>query len=61
MIVQANSPFRHLPVNLDSRQTLFLDGIRYSIEMIDIAYTRIRQTLYQLSHIDQWFGQFLTR
>ncbi|MDT5060531.1 MAG: hypothetical protein QOH63_990 [Acidobacteriota bacterium] len=52
MIVQANSPFRHLPVNLDRRQTLFLDGIRYAVEMIDLAYARLRQTLHQLSYLD---------
>jgi hypothetical protein len=52
MIIQANSPFRNLPANLDHKQILFFDGIRYAVEMIDVAYSRLRTTLNQLSYLD---------
>lgn len=52
MIVRVDSPFRRLPFNLERKQTLFLDGIRYAIEMMDIAYTRLTQTLHHLAHTD---------
>ena len=42
MIIDEGSPFRRLPSELDRRQALFLDGIRYSVEMADLAHTRLR-------------------
>lgn len=48
MIIDENSPLRRLPV-LNREQTLFLDGIRYSIEMADLAYCRLKETLYEMS------------
>ncbi|GAI91560.1 unnamed protein product, partial [marine sediment metagenome] len=34
---------------LDPRQMLFLDGLRYSVEMAHLAHTRLRETLYGLT------------
>ena len=48
MIIGENSPLRRLPL-LNRKQTLFLDGIRYSIEMADLSYCRLRETLYNMS------------
>lgn len=48
MIIDKNSPLRRLPL-LNRKQTLFLDGIRYSIEMADLSYCRLRETLYKMS------------
>ena len=44
MIISENSPFRKLPL-LDRKTSLFLDGIRYSIEMADLAYSRLYSVL----------------
>jgi hypothetical protein len=49
MIIDEGSPFRRLPSELDRRQALFLDGIRYSVEMADLAHTRLRQTLFDIA------------
>lgn len=49
MIITDDSPLRRLPANLDRKQTLFLDGIRYSVEMADLAHRRLRSTLYHLA------------
>lgn len=61
MIISDGSPLRRLPSELDRRQALFLDGIRYSVEMADLAYTRLRQTLFNLAEqrgsgtsLDHW-------
>lgn len=49
MIVGEDSPLRRLPAALDRKQMLFLDGIRYSAEMADLAHARLQQTLYRLT------------
>jgi hypothetical protein len=40
-IISSDSPLRRIPNGLNHRQRLFVDGIRYSIEMSDVAYTRL--------------------
>ena len=37
------SPLRKIPVQLERRQVLFLDGIRYAIEMAALAYSHLYQ------------------
>lgn len=46
MIIEANSPFNRLPSALNRKQALFLDGIRYCVEMADLAHSRLRWTLF---------------
>jgi hypothetical protein len=41
MILNDKSPFRQLPAGLPREQILFLDGIRYSIEITALAYGRL--------------------
>lgn len=48
MIIDENSPLRRRP-SINPEQTLFLDGICYSIEMADLAYCRLRNTLNSMS------------
>lgn len=45
MIISVDSPLRRLPSQLNRKQTLFFDGIRYSVEMADLAYQRLQSTL----------------
>lgn len=49
MIIHKESPFRKLPVNLERRQAIFLDGIRFSVEIAELAYRRLRLTLADIS------------
>ena len=49
MIINAESPLRKIPSSLNMKQTLFLDAIRYSVEMSDIAYYRLQNTLLSLT------------
>jgi hypothetical protein len=49
VIVREDSPLRRLPEALEPRQASFLDGIRFSIEIADLAYSRLVGTLHGLS------------
>jgi hypothetical protein len=50
VIIGDESPLRRLPGQLDRKQMLYLDGIRYSIEMADLAHLRLQQTLLELAN-----------
>lgn len=39
--IDKDSPLRNFPTNLNPQQGMFLDGIRYSMGMIYIAYNRL--------------------
>lgn len=45
MLFPEDSPLRHLPIELNERQAMFIDGIRYAVEMAGVAYGRLRTTL----------------
>ena len=49
MLIADDSPLRRLPPELNRKQALFFDGIRYSIEMADLAHTRLLQILHDLA------------
>lgn len=49
MVIKNDSPLRRLPSDLNMKQTLFLDAIRYSVEMADVAHIRLRETLLSLT------------
>jgi hypothetical protein len=46
---ERDSKLRRLPPALNERQSIYLDGIRYAIEMADIAYSRLAQNLLAYS------------
>ncbi|MGD0013553.1 MAG: hypothetical protein ABSD56_03885 [Bryobacteraceae bacterium] len=45
MIIGEDSVFRKIPSVLDRRQALFMEAIRYSVEMAALAYHRLQKTL----------------
>lgn len=47
-LVASDSPLRSLPANLNPHQAMYLDGIRYSLDMAGIAYVRLRQGLFDI-------------
>ena len=49
MIIGNDSPFRRIPTQTNRKQMLFFDGIRYSVEMADLAHNRLRETLYEIA------------
>ena len=56
MIIGPDSPFVQLPKNLDPRQALFLDGIRFAAQMVDLAHGRLCDTLFGLATSDRSDG-----
>jgi hypothetical protein len=49
MVIEENSPLRRLPTNLNPRQSQFFDGIRFTVEMADLAYERLKDHLLTLA------------
>ncbi|MFC1944515.1 hypothetical protein ACFLX5_03360 [Chloroflexota bacterium] len=49
MIVSPDSPLKNLPSGMPRKQILFLDAIRYSIEMAALAYSRLCSTLLEIT------------
>jgi len=45
------SVFRSIPASLRTDQRVLLDGIRYSIEMLDVSYLRLTKTLLSIADI----------
>jgi hypothetical protein len=50
MIIDEQSPLRSLPVELNRPQVMFLDAVRYSVDMADLAYNRLSNTLSVITH-----------
>lgn len=48
LLFGCDSVLRQIPVNVVPKQALFLDGIRNAVEIMDVAYCRLRE-LPQLS------------
>lgn len=44
-----DSILRRIPLTTEPKQALFFDGIRHSIEMIDLAYSRLRENLTNIA------------
>jgi hypothetical protein len=49
VLISIESPLRSIPVALERRQALFLEGLRISFEMVDLAHTRLQNTLLDLA------------
>jgi hypothetical protein len=48
-IIKKHSPLRKIPQSFSLRERAFFDGIVYSIEIADMSYRRLRQTLWSIS------------
>ncbi len=51
-MIDADSVLRRLPVGLDSKQALILDGIRHAAEIMSLAYSRLTVTLTRIALSD---------
>lgn len=49
LLLGRDSVLRQIPVNVEPKQALFLDGIRHAVEIMDVAYGRLRNALTQLA------------
>jgi hypothetical protein len=49
MLISLESSLRHIPVALGRKQAFFLEGIRVSLEMLDLVHTRLQSTLLALT------------
>lgn len=45
ILLGRESPLRRIPINVSPKQAVFLDGIRHSIEVMDIGFGRLRNGL----------------
>jgi hypothetical protein len=43
----------HIPTELDQQQDSFFDGIRYSVEMADLASIRLSESLWRICTVNQ--------
>lgn len=48
-LIRPDSLLRRLPVGLDDRQRMFIDGISVTLQMLDVAFERLKQGLAELS------------
>ena len=49
LLLGRDSVLRQIPVNVDPKQALFLDGMRHAVEIMDVAYGRLREALTHLA------------
>lgn len=49
LLLGRDSVLRQIPVNVAPKQVLFLDGIRHAVEIMDVAYGRLRDALTHLA------------
>jgi len=49
MICDINSPFRRLPANIERKQLLFWDGVRFAVEAGNLAHERLKANLRDIS------------
>ena len=48
-LITGPSILRHIPLHICSEDKVVLDGLRYSLEIADRAYRRLRETLWKVS------------
>lgn len=49
LLLGRDSVLRKIPVNVNPKQAFFLDGIRHAVEILDVAYGRLRDALTHLA------------
>jgi len=49
MIISDQTPLFLIPEGIDPKQWLLLDGIRYSITLVEIVYNRLHDNLLAIS------------
>ena len=56
MIIKEDSPFRNLPAELNRKQLLYLDGIRFTVEIVDFAYQQLQEILHKAATSKEIFA-----
>lgn len=51
MLISDTSLLRRIPTSVDRRVVLYLDGIRYSIQVADLVYDRLVNTLHRIARL----------
>jgi hypothetical protein len=59
MLISPDSPLRLLPVGLDRRQQIALDGVRVAADVLDLATTRLTSTLAEVVALDPHSDPYL--
>ncbi len=58
MIISRESPLYRIPYWLNPREALFLDGIRFTVEMIDVAHSRLHYLLETIATDPSWLEKY---
>ncbi|MEZ5196374.1 MAG: hypothetical protein R2764_08240 [Bacteroidales bacterium] len=53
ILINQDSPLRKVPIVLEKRQVLLIDGIRYSLDIVDISFQKLNEYLYNLSFTEE--------
>lgn len=48
-MIAENSPLLNLPVNMNPKQAVYIDGIRHAAQIIEMAYSRLCNSLTEIS------------
>lgn len=51
MLLANESPLKNLPSILDKRQALLFDGLAHAVDIVGIAYSRLRSTLQEIGEV----------
>lgn len=51
MLLANESPLKNLPSILDKRQALLFDGLAHAVDMVGMAYSRLRSTLHEIGNL----------
>jgi hypothetical protein len=60
-LVPQDSPLRRIPSAVDARTVLFVDGVRYSIEILELSYYRLTATLENIVALGDIVDQLAPR
>jgi len=53
VLVPKDSPLRKVPMSVPPKNVLFADGVRYSLEIADVSYSRLLSSTERLSGLDR--------
>lgn len=49
-MLSIKSPFRNIPIKVDKKQAVFLDGMRHAVQILSFAYERLNNDLWHIAN-----------
>lgn len=47
MLISQTSPFRNIPTVIEPKQVIYFDGIKASVDIVDLCFNRLKDSLYK--------------